>query len=569
MKKVELRFSWAAILVCLLMIFVAVLPYVTNRSTHETMVRLWSSQQETRLFEDLADRLTEAETGQRGYIITGKESFLDSFYLASSQLPAIKHQLTELAQRSPAQKSDIEWILQLTDLKFTELSDTIRMRRDKGFAVVEPVVTSERGKQYMDELRVLIDAHTQRTLREQSDLRSALDAKLENTFWLGLVATVANIAVLGTLLLMMMRALRERGRSTALLRRTTYELSLSMDKATLHNEQMTLTAEMLQALGSLTSMDETSKVISTYCAKLLPGTSGALFLYPRSRDMLERQASWGARVITADLFEPKACWALQRGGFHISKGPNDLRCGHYCDEPESDIVRLCAPLISQGEVIGILFVEDLAKDDAALEVQKLTIERFAEQVALALVNVQLRETLHRQSVTDPLTGLFNRRYMDETLKRELYRAQRKLLPLAVLMLDLDRFKCINDRHGHDAGDAVLRAVALQIRERIRESDLACRYGGEEIVIVMTECNLASAFERAEALRNAIADLNINHAGLTLGITASLGVAVYPEHGSDAETLLHAADQALYEAKDQGRNRVMTAEITETQDPARV
>jgi diguanylate cyclase (GGDEF)-like protein len=563
MKKVELRVSWTAALVCVVMIFVAVLPYATNHSTHQTMLQLWESQQETKLYEDLIDRLKDAETGQRGYVITGMESFLEPYYLASNELPSIKHQLLELANRSPTQKSDIEWILRLTELKFNEMAETISLRRDKGFTAVQPVINSEQGKQYMDELRGLIDAHAQHAMQEQNELRNSLDHKLQNDFRLGLLATVVNIVVLGLLLLMMARALRERERSASLLRRTTGELSVSMEKATMHNHQMTLAAEMLQALGSLTSLDETSKVISTYCAKLLPGTSGALFLYRNSRDVLERQATWGTRPITADLFEPRACWGLQRGNFHIAKGPGDLRCAHYLDEPDSEVVRLCAPLVSQGQVIGILYVEDLQKDEVALETQQLTIERFAEQIALSLVNVQLRDTLHRQSVTDSLTMLFNRRYLDETLKRELYRAQRKKQPLAVIMLDLDHFKRVNDTYGHDAGDAVLRLVAQKIRDNVRESDMACRFGGEELVIVLGECDMASALERAETIRKALASLEIEHGDQTIVITASFGVAVHPEHGVESHDLLQAADQALYEAKRTGRDRVVAAKVNAT------
>jgi diguanylate cyclase (GGDEF)-like protein len=395
-------------------------------------------------------------------------------------------------------------------------------------------------------------------MQDQNELRKSLDIKLHNDFRLGLLATIVNIVVLAILLLMMARALRERGRNAAMLRRTTSELSLSMEKTSLHNQQMTMVAEMLQALGSLTTLDETSKVISTYCAKLLPGTSGALFLYRNSRDMLERQATWGTRKIDADLFEPKACWALQRGSFHLAKGPSDLRCAHYLEEPDSDVVRLCAPLISQGQVIGVLYVEDLDKDPVTLEAQQQTIERFAEQIALALVNVQLRDTLHRQSVTDALTGLFNRRYLDETLKRELYRAQRKKLPLAVIVLDIDHFKHVNDTYGHDAGDAVLRLIAQLLRNNVRESDLACRFGGEELVIVLTECELASALERAETVREAIAAMKIDYDDHTITVTASFGVSIHPDNGTEAQGLIQAADQALYEAKRSGRNRVVAA-----------
>jgi diguanylate cyclase (GGDEF)-like protein len=559
MKKIETQVRWAAILVFLVMLFVAVLPYATNRSTHRTMLALRTSIQQADLYDNLLDRLKDAETGQRGYVITGRESFLEPYYLATNQLPSIKKELKEFGKNSEEDKASIDWILRLTDLKMSELAETVQIRRDQGFAAAQPVVNSERGKQYMDELRGLIDEHMRTSMHEQAALRDAMDYKLEKSFRIGMAVTIANIAALAVLLLLMVRALRERGRTADLLRTTTDELRFSIEKTTLHNQQMTLTAEMLQAFGSITSLDETSQVISTYCAKLLPCTSGVLFLYRNSRDMLEHQASWGMRPIASDPFEPKECWALQRGASHVARGPGDLRCGHYLNEAGDDIVRLCMPLVSQGQVIGILYIENLSKDEKSLGAERLVIERFAEQIALALVNVQLRDTLHRQSVTDPLTGLFNRRYMDETLRRELYRAQRKHLPLTVIVLDLDHFKHVNDTHGHDAGDAVLCAVAKKLRQNIRESDLACRFGGEEMVLVLSECDLASALVRAETIRSEITALHIEHGSRELNVTASFGIATYPEHGADAVTLLHAADQALYEAKRGGRNRVATAQ----------
>jgi diguanylate cyclase (GGDEF)-like protein len=164
------------------------------------------------------------------------------------------------------------------------------------------------------------------------------------------------------------------------------------------------------------------------------------------------------------------------------------------------------------------------------------------------------------ALRDGLTGLYNRRYLEDVFNRELHRAERNGKPVSVVMIDIDHFKRFNDQHGHDAGDFVLSTVARAISNNIRPSDIACRYGGEELAIVLPETNLESARGRAEEMRRAIRETNLTHLGQTLpGPTASFGVAVYPEHGTKPADLLKAADQALYRAKREGRDRVCVAE----------
>ena len=164
-----------------------------------------------------------------------------------------------------------------------------------------------------------------------------------------------------------------------------------------------------------------------------------------------------------------------------------------------------------------------------------------------------------QSIVDPLTGLFNRRYMDETLSRELWRAARKATPLSCVMLDIDHFKKINDTFGHDAGDAVLYSLAQRLKDNVREGDLVCRFGGEELVLIMPECAKQDAFERAEKIRAALNASDVIHGDKRVGrISASFGVASFPQDGKDAQALLEAADKAMYNAKNNGRNRVEMA-----------
>jgi diguanylate cyclase (GGDEF)-like protein len=163
------------------------------------------------------------------------------------------------------------------------------------------------------------------------------------------------------------------------------------------------------------------------------------------------------------------------------------------------------------------------------------------------------------ALRDGLTGLYNRRYLEDALNRELHRAERGGKPVSVVMIDIDHFKHFNNKFGHDAGDFVLSALARAITKSTRPSDIACRYGGEELAVVLSETNLECARARVEQMRLAIRDTNLTHLGQTLPApTASFGVAVYPMNGTKAADLLKAADQALYHAKQEGRDRVCVA-----------
>jgi diguanylate cyclase (GGDEF)-like protein len=186
---------------------------------------------------------------------------------------------------------------------------------------------------------------------------------------------------------------------------------------------------------------------------------------------------------------------------------------------------------------------------------------FAEQLGLSVANLRLREALRNQSIRDPLTGLFNRRFLEETLEREIRRAVRSEQALGLLMLDLDHFKKFNDTYGHEAGDSVLRETALFLAKSVRAEDIVCRFGGEEFVVILPLADLHATQARAERIRSKLRDLTVMHQGRSLGmITASLGVSALPDHGTARSALLEAADAALYRAKREGRDRVVVAEL---------
>ena len=177
--------------------------------------------------------------------------------------------------------------------------------------------------------------------------------------------------------------------------------------------------------------------------------------------------------------------------------------------------------------------------------------------AMAQALQQREQKLQERAISDPLTGLYNRRYLSEFLPRELVRCRRSATPVAVMLIDLDHFKRVNDSFGHEAGDIVLKAIAALLKDKVRGSDIACRYGGEEFALILPETSLDAALRRAEDIRLAIARLGPSYAGTPLRkITASLGIALFPDHGEDTDALLRVADMALYAAKGAGRDRIV-------------
>lgn len=322
-------------------------------------------------------------------------------------------------------------------------------------------------------------------------------------------------------------------------------------------------SQRLQVCRDLT---EAREVIAHFLARLFPGGSGAVLLIHSSRNALEVYCAWGddSRYEAGELFAPEDCWALRQGRAHRTDADEpDLVCRHVGDAPAHSCH--CFPMLAQGETLGVLSVEvsgagsgggDTLRDAGR---EQGLVETVAVQVATAIASLTLRDSLRIQSVRDPLTGLFNRRYLEETVEREQLQAQRSGQALSVILLDLDHFKEFNDTHGHQAGDHLLKTLGAFLRREIRGSDIACRYGGEEFVLVLPTAGHAEAVRRAEMLREDIAHLEVHVGGHTLGpVTASFGVATYPDAGDDWRAALGTADRRLYEAKAAGRDRVVGA-----------
>jgi diguanylate cyclase (GGDEF)-like protein len=216
---------------------------------------------------------------------------------------------------------------------------------------------------------------------------------------------------------------------------------------------------------------------------------------------------------------------------------------------------LISPMLdSQNHRFGnLIILHDISRQKSA----EFALQKANERLQSQLAEIQLlQDNLHQQAIRDSLTGLFNRRYLEETLERELARAARKNYPLSLLMLDIDHFKKVNDTHGHAAGDVVLQSLGNHLLLYTRKLDIACRFGGEEFVLVLAESDAASALKRAEEWRAAIEQMNVTHAAAAIRVTVSIGIAVFPQHAANMKDLLCAADQALYTAKKTGRNCVV-------------
>ncbi len=336
-------------------------------------------------------------------------------------------------------------------------------------------------------------------------------------------------------------------------------LRLSLADTQRHDLQMIALNRMDDLLLACETRQEAHKIIAQSAKILFDGYAGGLAVKAETAPDLHLVAGWGEDHRLLPQFSPPDCWALRRGEpYEVTDPAHCLLCQHFATPPEYPY--LCLPLTVRGEILGLLHVSTRGPlfEERFFEGRNLVI-KVSESIKLALSNLHLREALREQAIRDPLTGLFNRRYLDQTLLRELHRCQRNGEPLAVAMLDIDHFKHFNDTYGHDAGDTVLRSVGDLLQSSLRASDIACRYGGEELTVILPGSTLDDARIRLDSLRRAIMEMRVPYQGEDLPvITVSIGVASAGEQDVEAVTLLARADAALYQAKEGGRNRVIAA-----------
>lgn len=307
-------------------------------------------------------------------------------------------------------------------------------------------------------------------------------------------------------------------------------------------------------LSSCNLITEAREVIKMTATRLLPRFSGALTVFHHSRKYLEVIETWNGEWEGKQTYTPDMCWALRSGLPHIGNlDSGNISCGHSKGQ---DHQVLCLPLMAQGETHGVLHFSS-QKDLNWTPNERQMASGIAEHVSLAFASLTIRENLQEQAIRDPLTTLFNRRYLTEIAEQEISRATRYTTPLGFLMIDLDHFKKFNDTHGHDIGDFILKEFATLVKKTIREEDIPCRYGGEEFSIILPETDSNGVLNAAEKIRSCVEAHNFFLNDRSYGqITVSIGGAVFPIDGNSLEQLIKKADIALYDAKAEGRNKVL-------------
>lgn len=496
--------------------------------------------------ERLNNHVEVVETARRGYVLTRQEQYLRPYYYAQERLETDLRDLRELVADNPQQEARVRALKSLADGLVAIARRTID---HPDLAQQDAAGLMDSAKTLIDELRIRMEE-----MRDEESHLLAIRTQ-ESLYRLGNQRFWQN-TLASTVVLLLLYSFWAMARENA--QRREVEAGLremqAINEITVSN--LSIMREMSSMLQACANIGEALEVIRQYMSRLVNVDGGMIYLFRESRNQIESLAQWGLPTQSSPTFGPDDCWALRRGGVHLmDHAGHALACKHVHADTVSS---LCMPVVAQGNVLGILYLENQHRRPIG-EAECQLVDALASQVALALASIKLRDTLSTLSVRDPLTGLFNRRYMEESLQREIAIAERQTQPLSVAILDLDHFKRFNDTFGHEAGDLLLRKAANLLSARCRASDIACRFGGEEFVIIYPGASLEDALVRANELREAIYALQLQHFGRSLGqVSASFGLAGYPKHGNNGEALLRSADVALYRAKENGRNRVEIA-----------
>ena len=314
-----------------------------------------------------------------------------------------------------------------------------------------------------------------------------------------------------------------------------------------------LLARMTQRLQGCENFEDVINVAQLFAPNIAPGIAGRIYILDRDPWQMRCVAQWLAPQGKQDPFHPDACWAVRRGQSHPPvNGEPDIACYHLPDSCANH--SLCVPLIAQGEAIGLLSFQNITPETAP---SRAYLELMAEALGLALANQRLRDALLEKALHDPLTGLRNRHHLEDTLRTQISLAARNAEPVSCLMIDIDHFKNINDRFGHEAGDQVIKSVAAIIQRAVHDTGVAFRYGGEEFLALLTGVDEEGAHACATEIFEGVHTLSMRYGLSEIGpVDVSIGIASYPEH-VQSDNLLRAADVALYRAKELGRSRIVS------------
>jgi diguanylate cyclase (GGDEF)-like protein len=499
----------------------------------------------------------EAGSSEREFVLTGSDSVALVFARAAAKARRETALIVDSTTDNPAQQARAAQLHNRVEQGLGTDARIIAIRRSSGQLAAEVEAGRGHPAQETEAVRSLVEVmvgEEERLLQKQTEEREAGVSAVRRSL---IALSALSLLILAMTVLLRRRDTMRREAAERAQREAQGQLAASL--AELHErsaEQAELTRTD-QALQLCLTPEEAYRVIASCIQRAYPQSSGAVGVIHPSRSVVELKQAWGETPPAAQTFAPEECVALRGGrayGTLLASG--GLRCAHVAAETPG--WQVCVPLAAHGQTLGLLHLGGPeALDQRHAKLGRLeSLLRMSEHFAIAIANLQLRETLRHQTLRDPLTGSFNRRYLEASLERELARAARHQEPLSVLMLDLDHFKRFNDTHGHEAGDLMLQSTAEALRTSVRAEDMVCRYGGEEFTIILPGSPREAALERAEMLRERVSQIVISCSGQPVrGAGVSIGLAVFPEHGSDTQGLLRAADKALYEAKRAGRNRV--------------
>ncbi|NEP82139.1 MAG: diguanylate cyclase [Okeania sp. SIO3B3] len=340
-------------------------------------------------------------------------------------------------------------------------------------------------------------------------------------------------------------------------------LQESVNRLEQRNEEMATIKQMIDFLQACEKIEDAKNLLAEFIKKLFPDCSGSVLLRDEYNNEFESVSHYGNLADNEMLVEFNHCWALRHQKIHIASNDRpELFCCH-ADRESQLTATICIPLLLQSKAWGIFHLRSEQPEGMGRYQQQLA-GTVAEQISLALYNLKLREQLRNDCIRDSLTGLFNRRYLDESLKQEIIKAKRYQQPLSIIMVDIDRFKQFNDTYGHKVGDMVLQKVAHFLQKQVRKYDIVCRYGGEEMTVILTNTTLEIAQQRGEMICSGVRNLSLqNQQGEALrSITVSIGIACFPLHGTTGQEIVQRADEALYQGKKKGRNCVVIYEANQ-------
>ena len=517
---------------------------------------------------DMTSQMQDAESGQRGFLLSGRAPYLQPYYTALAQLRASRVVLGGALSQDSSAVSQLDVLDKAIAAKLQDLDRAVSLKSEGRSNEAVEMILTDSGNQTMNAVRAALRDLGIDQVRRTNQLQAEIEEEIRNYYLVLGVSILVNLLLLAGLVQRFQNTAIQKDAAQQVVDERNVELSRLLAAAARRNAQVQGLSELSRFLQSCSDLEEAAGLLKQHLPPLMRAASGSLYLAGAEQDPLRQAFTWGDKKFV-EFFELNQCWAARlRQPFVQPFETGSASCAHlqsdYASAHNNNNIE-CLPLMAYGELLGIVVLEaDVASDPR----ESLEIEgsrRFAlEQVGLSIGNLKLRESLRHAATRDVLTGLYNRRFFDESSQREMMRALRQQAKgdyagLALMMIDIDHFKLFNDQHGHEVGDQVLREVAQVLQRQTRGSDVAARFGGEEFTLVLADITDQHAFERAQRVRQEVEQLVLHCSGKDIGkVTISIGLAHFPMHGSTVEALLLAADRALYGAKSAGRNQVVVA-----------